>query len=509
MKKSISLFVWFSLIVSPLTIVTGQQAPQPNKGGIKINEKTVEKVQSDLKKRSKKNVPKLILQQSGSLQDIEAASENETMISALSLTPRDIDLNKAPWEMFASQLTNQIDPSGRWKGIQLVASPIAADWNDPKTGIWIANRVLGDTLPVWGNNYQNSSQQITKAYELFIRNLHIPQPNSNDQRKADKARDKYFKALDEVEKEISVQADRWIQFDRAQQSVPPQNRLSYTDWYQRFAGPKIAAKQQNATLAAQEFSHWIVAAGGGYASFANLIQNYDNTAFQVMAEDPNGLRLPYRAFNIRPNLNDFINTSKTIPASAAPALSFSFNKSSTRIDSSSTTMGAGFSIWAGWWSFGGGAGSTRETFDTSTDDFQMRFSAVNYQVFTITPGPWFDGTAVKALQDGPWFPDGPIATGRTLLWGSRGVFGLVPAQIVVAYKPKIFVKMSHSDYSRIKTAVNGSAGFSIGPFGFGASYRRETTRIEFNDSSNTITVEDTTDIPHIMAIVSNVLPNFE
>jgi hypothetical protein len=509
MKNVVSLFILLSLAIWPNTIVTAQQAPHPDKGGIEVNEKTVQKVQADLAKRSKKGAPKLVLKQAGLSTDAQAASENETMISALKLTPRDVDLNKSPWEMFASQLTSQIDPSGRWKGIQLVASPIAADWNDPKTGAWIANRVIGDTLPVWGNNYQNSSQQVTKAYELFIRNLHIPQPNADDQKKADRARDKYFKALDEVEKEITIQADRWVQFDRAQQSVPLQNRLTYTDWYQRFAGPKIAAKQQNATLAAQEFSHWIVAAGGGYASFANLIQNYDNTAFQVTAEDPNGLRLPYRTFDIRPNLNDFITTSKAIAPGAPPALSFSFNKSSTRIDSSSTTMGGGFSIWAGWWSFGAGAGSSRDTFDTSTDEFQMRFSAVNYQVFTITPGTWFDGTAVKALQNGPWVSGGPIDTGRTLLWGPKGVFGLVPAQIVVAYKPKIFVKMSHSDYSRIKTAINGSAGFSIGPFGFGGSYHRETAHIEFDDSNNTITAEDTSDVPHIMAIVSNVLPNFE
>src|SRR6266849_1678931 len=132
----IFLLLTVIIIVAVSIPVPAQQAPSPDKGGIKLDEKAVQNVQTDLVKRSKKKPGKIVLKQAGIMPDAQAKADNDAVISALKMSPRDVDINKSPWEMFASQLVDQIQGSSTWKGIQLVASPISADWNNSKTGVW-------------------------------------------------------------------------------------------------------------------------------------------------------------------------------------------------------------------------------------------------------------------------------------------------------------------------------------------------------------------------------------
>ena len=116
---------------------------------------------------------------------------------------------------------------------------------------------------------------------------------------------------------------------------------------------------------------------------------------------------------------------------------------------------------------------------------------------------------MQAFKDGPWTPGGPVASGAMKLWGPEGTFNLMPAQVVVAYQPKVVVSLSSSDYSRVVEQTRAGGGFSIGPFGFGASYGKRTEDITFDNASNTITAVDSTDVPQVIAVVSSILPTFE
>jgi hypothetical protein len=175
----------------------------------------------------------------------------------------------------------------------------------------------------------------------------------------------------------------------------------------------------------------------------------------------------------------------------------------------STSWGASASYSFGFFSFGGSAGGSTYSFDSSSDQFSMAFSARNIGVFTMTPGQWFNGTAVQALQNGPFLPAGPVATGHTQLWGPNGVLRLTSAQIIVAYQPKVSATLSQQDYSMVKSSFSAGGGLSIGPFGFGGSYNRSSSDVKFDDASRSFTAQDTTEVPQVVAIICSVLPNFE
>ena len=206
----------------------------------------------------------------------------------------------------------------------------------------------------------------------------------------------------------------------------------------------------------------------------------------MTAQSDDGLMLTYRTYNFSPDLAQWIAQSKNLPAGSSK-LSFSFDKTTHHDHSEDERWGGGASLSLGFFSFGANADHGRQTVDVQDAHFAMSFSARNVQTFTVTPGQWFNGEAVKAFQNGPWIPGGPVAQGIIKLWGAQGIFNLMPAQFVVAYKPKVVVSVSQSDYQKIHESFNVGGGFSIGPFGFGASYHKDTNDVKWDNATNTIT----------------------
>ena len=437
-----------------------------------------------------------------------ASAESEAQV--LGLTFRERDADAAPWEMFARALTEKISGVRPLPGIQLVTSPVAAAWNDPQTGKYQAWRVLGDTMPSWGYAYRGTQQQVSAGYYAFITNLDIPLPDSADRARAEAARREYTTAVDALQNAQGDVGPHWDTFNKKQSSLPAPRRLTFDQWYARFDGQKIASLLNQTRLAGQAYQTWLVRAYKGYAFVADLVQNFDNPAFQLSAESTDGLMGFYRTYGITPDLGAWIEASKKLAADKAPpGIAFSFDRNSGRLSSSETSWGGKTSWFGGWWSFGAGAGGTRSTLDTSHEHFRMRFEAVSWETFRITPGQWFNGTAVKALKDGPWVPDGPVAKGLLKFWGPDGIFGLMPSEAVAVFRPTVSVTVAKDEYHSVKSEFFAKGGFSIGPFGFGASYRRRTEDVSWDDSSNTITATDSSDTPQIVAVVSTVLPNFE
>lgn len=437
--------------------------------------------------------------------------ERETEIRLLGLTPRELSELGAPWEMFSYALTKKIDPTDQLKGLQLVTIPISADWNDQEFGKYRMFRVLGDSISTWGPSYFSTPKTISDAYRVFLDNIDIPAPKPGDQEKVEKARKKYNEAITNLETQLNKVGPHWLNFELRQSSLPLPRRLTFDQWYGSFDGRRIAPLQEEVGLAAQNLTHWIVQAYQGYGFAAEMLPNYNNPAFQLSAKSPSGEESFYRTYNITPDLNQWLNTSKQLAAAGAPpSLSFSFTKNSERRSSSETSWGGSASWWGGWWGFNAGAGGSRSTLDTSHEHFQMSFQAVNHATFTITPGKWFNATGIQTLaQINRWLPNGPIAQGLIKLWGPDGIFNIMSTELIVAFRPKITVTVKNDEFNQIKANFYAGGGFSIGPFGFGGSYNRRTEDVRFDESSNTITAEDSSDIPQIIAVVGAVLPNFK
>jgi hypothetical protein len=437
-------------------------------------------------------------------------AQADEMFDALGLAPEAVADIASPWQMFAQAIKEQLQGAANWKGIQLLGVPKDADWNDPKYGNYRAWRVLADSLPSYGSEYKPTQISIADSYYAFITNIDIPLPNENDRKEAEKARVDYMDAVTQLSTAYQKLGSNWDSFDQTQQSLPPQRRLTFDQWFAQIGGIPIATAQDKADLAAQKYSSWLTKAFGGFASIANLIPNFTNPAFQLSAESPDGLRLSYHTYNISPDLGYWIEDSKKLVAQGAPpVMTFQLDKNSSELHAEDVHVSGGVSYSFGFFSFGANASYGRSSIDTRSDAFHMKVSVRNMEVFTITPSQWFDGTAVKIFQNGPWIKGGIFDRRLAELWGPNGILGLMPSQVLVVYRPKIEVSMSHQEFSQVQTSFQSSGGLSIGPFGFGASYSRSTNDVHFDASSNTITLEDSSDTPQIMAVISSVLPNFD
>ena len=226
---------------------------------------------------------------------------------------------------------------------------------------------------------------------------------------------------------------------------------------------RIASREDAVRLAFQAYSYWVRKASGGYEALADAIEAFNNDGFQSETTTPSKAKVKLRRFEITPSLDTFINDSKNLPADAPPAWSFTLNKSSFRYSFEETRWKGGAIYLGGFFGYAGASGG-RTSIDTSSDSFSLEFSARNIQIFTITPGEWFTGSIVSAFKNGPWIPEGPVATGRVKLWGTDGILNLLSTQVVVVYQPKIKVTLSQSEYESVQTNFQASGGFSIGPF---------------------------------------------
>jgi hypothetical protein len=427
-------------------------------------------------------------------------------LKALKFSNQEAADSTAPWDMFAEQLRRLYNDNPNWTGMQVLGLPMAADWNDATLGQWRKWRVYGDSIPQWGPSYIPTALQVSRGYEAFIENIAIPQPNPADQKAADNAQKVFNSENQKLQKMFTDAGDHWKTFDAKQQSLPPNRRLTFDAWYSQFDGKQIGQQQQKVNGAAQEYQHWVNLAYKGYAWASNLVTDFANTAFQLPAQSDDGLSLTYHTYNITPDLQKWIDDSKQLPADCSK-LTIAFDRNTGHNHSEDEGWSGGASFGYGIFSFGASASGGRQTVDIHDQHYGMTFCARNLAVFTVQPSPWFNGLAVKAFANGPWIPDGPIAHGVFKLWGPDGVFNLMPTQIVVAYRPKVMVTLSKHDYDSVHTSFNAGGGFSIGPFGFGGSYHKDTNDVTWSDATNTITAEDKSDSPQIVAIVSNRLPD--
>jgi hypothetical protein len=437
-------------------------------------------------------------------QSLSARQKRE--LDELNVSSKELDDSTAPWEMFSKSLRTLYNDNPDWTGMQVLGLPMAADWNDQTLGQWRKWRVYGDTIPEWGSSYIPTSLQVTRGYEVFVENIAIPQPTAADQKQADKAQQTFNDENGKLQNLWTAAGTHWKIFDAKQQALPPNRRLTYDQWFAKFDGVQIGQQQIKVNGAAQKYQYWVNLAYKGYPWAANLVTDFSNPAFQLAAQSDDGLVLSYRTFNFTPDLKTWIDDSKQLPATCTK-LTIAYDHTTHHDHSEDERWSGGASYSFGFFSFGASASGGRQTVDVNDQHFGMSFCARNLNVFTVQPSGWFNGTAVKAFANGPWIPDGPVAKGIVKLWGPDGVFNLMPTQIVVAYKPKVVVTLSKHDYDSVHTSFNAGGGFSIGPFGFGGSYHKDTNDVKWDDSSNTITAEDNSESPQIVAVVSNRLPD--
>ncbi|WP_024513034.1 hypothetical protein [Bradyrhizobium sp. ARR65] len=140
----------------------------------------------------------------------------------------------------------------------------------------------------------------------------------------------------------------------------------------------------------------------------------------------------------------------------------------------------------------------------------MSVSAQGIQRFDVSAGDWYSANLIKMWKLLDFQRDGPIdrVIRNNAFWGQNGVFNLRLAGLIVAYAPEINLALTKADYDRTASWWSGSAGIGIGPFSFGANAGGSREDVTFVKGSNTIICKDTSGVPKIIAVVTDVLPQF-
>jgi hypothetical protein len=440
-----------------------------------------------------------------SLQDASTRAQMERL-NQLGVLPANVNDVNAPWEMFLHRLKDYV-AGGDPKNVQLVTAPRAATWSDPAYGPYRLCKILGDSMPKWGATYEPAlGNSFGDMYGIFLSNLVIPQGSQDDQKKAEKARKEWQKSLNKIQSRKATIGDRWKSFDDRQQSLPPASRMKYQEWYQEFEAPIIGSMQDDLNLKSQSYIFYVNKAGAGYAVVAQKISSFSQEAatFLTAAEGSGTSRMErvYR-YNAGDSLDAWVNSVKNQPPNA---VDWDFNNSSFRLTADQTSWG-GSASWGLF--FHGGASGGSSHLDWHSSSFKLKFTCKGMQRFDIVPGDWYSAGLIKLFKAGKFVENGPIdsAYQAGTLWGSGGVFSLRAAAVIAVYEPSISVTMAQADYERNYSYWNGSAGIGIGPFSFGASAGGSHEDIHFDSASSTVTAKDTTGVPKIVAVVTDVLPD--
>lgn len=451
------------------------------------------------------------------LETVTEQKKQEDLASAgLSATfASDLD---GPWEMLQARVAryvaggvtgNELPQAGDKfsPSVQIVTVPMAASWDDPKYGPYRLCKILGDSMPKWQPTYVPAARSLGDNFGAFIASLSIPAPTMAQQKEIDDARIVWQVQLDKVRSREAKVGANWLEYDKRQTGIPPSRRKTYDQYYEQYELPVISQMRRSLLGYQQIFTKKINDYTRGYGQVADMIARYSSASamFQTPGEGT-GDDLPQSVYRyaVDQSLADFKHRAARQPSDA---VNWEFTSASYRLDSSS-------SYWGGSGSYGffcrGSAGGSSSHIDWHSSDFKLVMKAKAIEKFTLMPDGWFSGDLIKLFKDGPFVKGSvaDVAYKAGNLWHRNGMLSLRTASLVLIYEPSIELTISKQDYERNTSEWHASGGFSVGCFSFGANAGGSHEDVKYDAASSTIRATDTTGMPKILAVSTDVFPEF-
>ena len=148
--------------------------------------------------------------------------------------------------------------------------------------------------------------------------------------------------------------------------------------------------------------------------------------------------------------------------------------------------------------------SDTQTAFAMQDEFSLQVDFVGLNVFTLTPGQWFDLGLLNTYKNKLLPNSAPFFT-------AQGALGRIPVQAVIGFNPTITLSMSHQDYSSFQSSFQSetTAGASFGPFVIGdvhSTAYNDKASVAFDSSSGTIKIAPPpSTVPTLLGMISTRL----
>lgn len=437
--------------------------------------------------------------------------DRDSLLAAgeLRLLTDDLAQQDHAWKIYSGALRNTITGGDQWPNLQLPTTPVIVQWDDPEFGPYYFHRVISDLLNATGSSYKKTSKSFSERFGYFLNDVKrepINEDALNNSRTAMlaamQAEVDHADILESIERE-------WQDYDDRQRSGSDPSRWRDIDWWYDRRYRRVLDASERIVLARWgKYLFWIQEAYGGQETLYKILDKF-RTARKIEVKIPRlgdqvaGKRKVY-PYEISVDYPTWIEDAR---ARQTPNVKFTIKKDSYQYDYSHTRIGGGVGVHFGF--FGILVAGRRQTtqVDTLREGFELNFEA-DIQTFEMTPGEWYDSSAFELFREGPFFPGSPMDNlhRRKGLFGPNGYISFRPMRAIVAYKPKVRVKLWRNEYHYFRQVTQGGGGFFIGPFLIGGGgYYNEEVHVRWDDRNYTIDLFDAPETPVVLAFDSEEL----
>ena len=154
---------------------------------------------------------------------------------------------------------------------------------------------------------------------------------------------------------------------------------------------------------------------------------------------------------------------------------------------------------------------TQENIISTSTSYSLTIDFAATASINITQGDWFDGSLLTEYKSGPWVEGSHFASGTSHPYGQDGVLPVLITKLYVVMNPTITITMDKTDFSSVYNQLdsNFSNGVNLGPFAFGGTNNKSSSihkTTSTDQSKQSVTLKDTSNIPQIIAVVNELMP---
>lgn len=404
-----------------------------------------------------------------------------------------------------------------WEYMDVTGLPPAGGTPPVKGSILVAGlENWADVMPAWGPTYAPSSLSFYNQYKAFLFSIALKGGNPALQQIADGYATNVATAQAKLTADQTNCLNGWIAYNQAQGSLPPSAQSTYVQWYRQNGWDKVITADQNA-LAAQVtlFNQALAKVGGpdyqtiSSAQAAVTLSPAGGNAIQ----DTGGNLWP--AYTVTPDLNDwYVSALQTLASGAAPALSMTFtlddSNTANLVTSSFLDVSGGAHydafLWGGSVSASYKQSKGAQDYTSLAKGMSMTFQAQAAQLFSISPGTWFNSSIVSDFYD-QISPTSALA--NKPLFGPDGRLNLRAGKLLVVLKPSVTLTSDSNSVQALyaKFKENSSASISIGGFcwsanaNFAQGKSMFASDVKLSSDATSVTITDNTNSPKVIAVV--------
>lgn len=436
------------------------------------------------------------------------------------------DLNAKMWQQFVTALTTtggvQADP----KNFLPTNGLALADWEvmdttglppgDPaaKKGATIVPRLQAwaNTMPQWNPGYL-PGDGFYNNYVSFLNSIQLKGGDPAIQQLADAYSVKLKSARDQLQADTKAMFAAWTDFNAGQAGIPPASQTSFNNWYNDNWASTITGDQDNVAAASMNFKNAMQKVGGDdFATISKALTNAELSprAGNALLDPATGISEPL--YTISGGLNDwFVSALQSSTSGKAPAVDFTIDLSQAEshdYESSSYLNVSGSGSYGGFFSASASHSESQSASDLSSlaQKLTMRYTAQALNVFTVSPGNWYNASMIKGFHD-RISPGSAFA--KTPPFGPGGLLNLRAAQIYVVYRRSITLSGSQETMSAVKSAMaqENHASMSVGGMFWSAQAsvdqgsQSSKADLANSEDGNSVTITDNTNAPKVIGIV--------